>query len=1112
MNKKDKNKISSLKDITGEQFQEYSPSNFMRARRPKLYSDTIIVSEPHLTKEVFEYHLETLTNRKQEYEFEHFCRKLAEKEICPNLLPQTGPTGGGDSKVDSETYPIADDISIRWYNGIGREASQERWAFAFSAKKDWIGKVRTDVEKIVQTKRGYKKIFFITNQFVRDKSRAEIEDELRESFNIDVRVFDRTWIVKCIFENKRILLAVETLNISDSNIKTETITGPRDYKRNEELKKLEEDINDIEKYSGVEYQLAEDCLKAALIARGLELPRTEVEGRFHRAVRIAEKVDYPSQRLRIFYNNAWTQYWWYDDYNELNRLYSEVEKLALNSVHSFELELLTNLWQCLYSSVICKKLKQDNANIKSRTKRLKTKLYSLSSDKNRPNNALYAQSLRLIIDFNDLLSKHKPIDSIFEQFREILSKRAGFSEYPVRRDICLIEKMGEIITDNQKFDELFDTAVDILSKRASEGEAGIALLKRGIQKLDANKSYDAIKLLGQAIPKLAKDEYNNECISALAGCSFAYEKIGLLWASRANIIYALNILFLNIIKQGERDPRILFYVQRLVWLEIQLGRVPIAIAWIELAFIILQQIKLNDKRKNLFLKELESQDFVLGLLLLKTDFYELKWLKFLPDILDKYNFIKSWFTLLYIFGHEKYLRDNEFISEDENSNTVQDCFVKLLNHPANNDLPEKPEFLFQEKINFSSNVLGCNVCVDLENNPISIDLGETILGALESLLATCLDSRIFPHRADIKIIIKLSDFHHGVPKFVVDDSVGGRIIHVVHERDYKRNTKDHQNDFQEWLWGFIANVFSQIAIIVDFEEFEKHVIGDESSLGRALNFSDVSVVIKNIMGQNPKFSLSDWKSESGKECFELLRDFPWNHGLEIDSDKDVKEQFEWKVGKGEPPEGLFDIDSLKHKDRKVFSLINISLWDKAKWQATGYVIYPNIAPFLVLAFNNIIPAKQIFKEWLESLSNDDKEERLRVSIITGIDKSYPSNYRVLISENPKIKPASQFVLTARMQTMNPPSQYNLNLFLEGFKKFGEYILIPAHIDSLKQMEEPLRDLGIRKRKLRVCPAWKIGENDQDVVLIHEEDDPIIPDDVQDAPVIHALNRFKNRKF
>jgi hypothetical protein len=47
-------------------------------------------------------------------EFEHFCRRLAEKELCPNLLPHTGPTGGGDSKVDAETYPVAEQVSLRW--------------------------------------------------------------------------------------------------------------------------------------------------------------------------------------------------------------------------------------------------------------------------------------------------------------------------------------------------------------------------------------------------------------------------------------------------------------------------------------------------------------------------------------------------------------------------------------------------------------------------------------------------------------------------------------------------------------------------------------------------------------------------------------------------------------------------------------------------------------------------------------------------------------------------------------------------------------------------------------------------------------------------------------
>ena len=119
-----------------------NPRELMRARHPDLFSDTRVNEAPQLAEAVFEYHLETLTSRKQEYEFEHFCRKLAEKEICPNLRVQTGPTGGGDSKVDTETYPVAKEIAERWWIG-SPSAGTERWAFAFSAKKAWKPKVKT---------------------------------------------------------------------------------------------------------------------------------------------------------------------------------------------------------------------------------------------------------------------------------------------------------------------------------------------------------------------------------------------------------------------------------------------------------------------------------------------------------------------------------------------------------------------------------------------------------------------------------------------------------------------------------------------------------------------------------------------------------------------------------------------------------------------------------------------------------------------------------------------------------------------------------------------------------------------------------------------------------
>ena len=66
--------------------------------------------------------------------------------------------------------------------GVNPAAATERWAFAFSAKEDWKTKVAQDVEKIASINRGYTRIYFITNQFARDKSRADSEGTLTQKF------------------------------------------------------------------------------------------------------------------------------------------------------------------------------------------------------------------------------------------------------------------------------------------------------------------------------------------------------------------------------------------------------------------------------------------------------------------------------------------------------------------------------------------------------------------------------------------------------------------------------------------------------------------------------------------------------------------------------------------------------------------------------------------------------------------------------------------------------------------------------------------------------------------------------------------------------------------
>ena len=1107
--KESTNHKHTIKELDARGVQGFSPSGYMRARRPELFSDTKTVAEPRLTREVFEHQLDTLTSRKQETEFEHFCRRLAEKDLCPNLIPQTGPTGGGDSKVDAETYPVANEIAMRWYDGIGIAASRERWAFAFSAKKKWKPKFNGDVKKIIETGRDYKHIYFITNQFVRDKERAELEDELSKKYSVGIHICDRTWIVKCVFEHNRLRIAIETLNLTEYDESTSKVVGPHDTERAAELKELEQQIEDSDRYSGVEYQLAEDCLQAALLARGLELPRFEVDGRFSRATRVADKVGNRHQILRITYARAWTAFWWYDDFTELNNLYDQVEKLIFGSMQAADLDLLANLWTILYSSVIQGRLTAKEASLDTRTGKLKSELERIAAEKHRPNNALLAHTRRLLMNLNEAVAKKISLDATFDNLKKALIASEGLAEFPTTSITRIIQELGDIFVDSTAYDELFDVVVNMVNRRSSEGESGILLLKRGQQKLMAGKKYDAIRLLGQAQQKLAMSEYHDAWIRSLSSCGLAYEAAGLLWAARANTLIAANQVLSEFNKHGKLMPQALWYVQKLVWLEIQLGRVFHVLAWVELAYGIANHLILEGEQKEAFLEERQAQDQILGLLLLKSDIWELKWLGFLPQVLEDLGFKYSRMALLYALGHEDQLRKEGIIPAEESPEAVQDLFKKWLEQPANEDLPHRPELMRGDKVILRSYVLGCEVIVEVANNQASLNLGETILGSLEALLATCIDLKagLIPYRSELKIVIQPSDFIEGLPEYTISKDDGGQTIYIRHSQIFPKSSGQEAEAFRSWLMKFILETTFRIALVNDPKSFEEAIIKDENGLGRALNFSEVGIPIENILGEAPKFRPADWEAQIGNERFVLQRDVSWDHGLKETNNETVG-SVTLTHGKGEPPDELFGVDKLKHKDRRIISLINIPLWDKAEWRATLYICYPDAKPVLAIGFRNPEAGKQIFKELRSKLGQIDEKERLRVSIITGIDKKYPSSYTVVISANllpVTSKQYSSFTMVSRMNRMDPSDLRNLNTFLDNYKRIGTYIIMPAGISVTPP--EPFFDLSIVKRELNIRAAWEIGENDPDVCGILEDSDPIIPEGIEDVPVLRALQRF-----
>lgn len=274
-----------------------------------------------------------------------------------------------------------------------QQSAEERWGFAFSAKKTWQSKVEADLGKIAETKRGYKKVFFVTNQYVRDKLRAQVEDEQSKLYGFEVRILDRTWILDEVFGKGLELVAEELLdlNLPGSTVKD---TGPNDLARAADLEMIEQDIQQHLERSQTGLSLVQLCLTAAEYCRSLERSREEVDGMFLRAKRMADQFGTSQQQFEVLYQMAWTAYWWHEDFGTLAGLYPEIERLALESRNLASLERLSNLWHLLSTSIrVSPAFDNKGLKFESRTISLATVLQDLAGEEDRPTGSLQARIL-----------------------------------------------------------------------------------------------------------------------------------------------------------------------------------------------------------------------------------------------------------------------------------------------------------------------------------------------------------------------------------------------------------------------------------------------------------------------------------------------------------------------------------------------------------------------------------------------------------------------------------------------------------------------------------------------------------------------------------------------
>ncbi|TKB51668.1 hypothetical protein [Ferrimonas aestuarii] len=1073
-----------------------SPKSFLKARRPERFSDSITKDVGKLDRSVLEFQLSTLNRRNMELAFEDFAKRLCEKVICPNLLEQTGPVAGGDGKVDTQTFPVSEQSKVLWYIGVEENSNNERWAFAVSTQEDWKAKCRKDVRKIKATDRDYKKAFCVTNMYTKANQRSELEDSLRDETGIDVRILDISWILDQIFSNGYEQLAIDCLSI-DIDWRREIEIGVNDYARNVRLNELEELIkNEIDTSKVLPHQL-DWLLEVAVLSKELEKPSIETQGLFLRAIKAADKFGTNFHRFNAHYQYAWAAYWWFEDIAIFGEQLSLCLQIAKGIEQSAQWGDTVSLLG-LYSSYYRGSEGESDLDIESLLLEANSELNKLAKKDERPSNSLMS---RIYIELLNLHSI-KDIDqasAIFSSMHEIMKEGESLVGFSFNEVSDLVTELDSFFGELESYENLLDYITECTSRREGEVRGAVLWLKRGARRLESNEPYQSIKLIGKSLAALYKKESQKDLYAALNILSAAYRKVGLLWASRANLLLAASIATDEFWRSGDILSAQVYAYVRLAKIELQLGRVNYALAWWELASVVSSKVEEEAISETEYL----SFDAYLSQCILNTPIDELRFIQRLPDLLDRAQLFVSRSMLLYSLGHEDLVRKEYELNIDNE-------YIDYLKMVRDTDLgaPVAELINCEERYgHLKSYVMGCEIGVSFPFRSPLVELAETLLSVIEGFLSTGMVDQVFVYEPRLEIEITADDDDEIEISHEVDDISGTLKMNVL----CSSFTSDMlnvsgQRIIQEWLHDFVIDVYSRMVRSKDTERTMESMLGEDRALERSVSFGSCFVGLQNVMGNDAVSRIKSLLLDPEYKNYDMLRILPWDSSFPKPKPA-INPLTDLKPGKGELPEGLIDGESLTHKDTKVQDLIKIRLWDRTVWRGTGYALYPNGDIELTLLYEDGQAAEAIFADLENEIGNEDREDRLRISIIRNIDRKNPAHYRVCISENFSFDSNKTVQMIARINTMTPSTSENLDRFLSEFDDRKSYLLSYSVVKNERIIENSsAKKKSIRKFDINVLEAWKIGPNDIEVMAIQSDDDPLIPVGVSNAPIIESLRR------
>ena len=1088
-----------------------TPREFYKERHPEFFSDSTIVEKSKLTKEMLNVHLETVTNLGQEKDFETFCRRIASKEICPNLLPQTGPTGGGDSKVDSETFPVSEEISETWIIYDALTAGQERWAFAFSAKKKWKEKCRSDIAKIHETNieqcRGYSKAFFISSQFISDKQRSEQEDALRNQYNLDVRILDRGWLLDRVFTNGHELIAIDSFHM-DNALAPQIKVGPNDIKREEKLAKIEAFLANRECNTVVAAHIA-PAIKAAKLSRNIEKPHIETIGRFERAYRLSRKYGISLHEEKCIYEWAKTLYWWHEDFDGFIDKYAEFASLALASPRTDALNDLVTLWLCLFRLSIDESLSCGLASdfMESQTLLIEKRVEEFVHDESMPLRAKEARSIQLRMQ----LFRGCNIDSLIEEYIHLLQgidSNLDFDFQSVANELL----QNPMLKNAKKYDDLFE----LLTQKRSDRSRRITSAKEQVKRardIYKERPYMAISYLGRAIADLFFEESKDELIRAFMLMAECFQLVGCYYASRNYMLHTLLLCLQEYERTGYVYGEMMIASYSLKFYESRLGNVMKAIGYYELELTSRALFEIEHPMSEHPIDRADEEfDPLISVLVTTTPFNMLPCLTRLPSIFAGYGLLFSELVAKYMLGYY----DEDYLVHHNNDLGEYDLSIEMIhNQPARLETSHPARYGLEKRIDISSKIMGCLLHLSIDNNFICYELGCSLLSILEGFFATALKKSILVVMGNMYIEIE----HRVNGRFSLELIETGADSYKILCSDYGTSefisAQRTCNDFLETLlYRIVSKIIGFKKSLNSIEE----LIIKENALSRALMLTNSLFQQATILGKD-FFSYERFVEEASPDDYPLVRkEMPEFFNSKKSSENAQVPEKPFSMHFATPIEKTdFNIEKVSQAQIHVSTFINISDWNKAIWKGVGYIVAngPDFAVLLlVLVFENMEAATKILNSWKKELGDDDRNDKLQLVIVKGIDRSNPYAYRIGImprfgSDYANNGKPQLIQCLYQLHTMEPKDDRNLSMFENVLKRSSSFILTIMDYKLQPEYDSEMIARGIRKNKscVTIINAWEIEENSFLLSAISPGDNPIIPEGYEESPLAKRVQEL-----